>query len=199
MYCVGLTGQIGSGKSTVARYFSKLGIDIINADQIARTLTHDKGPVLDQISAYFGESILTPEATLDRSGLRQRIFSNKEDRQWLEQLLHPLIRLEIQNKIKQVKSPYTIIEIPLLINRSDYPYLNRILVVEAEHHQKIDRVMARDHSREEEVLAILNAQNTEQGYNELADDILKNTGSFEELGQTINQLHQNYLRLSQRM
>ena len=196
MYCVGLTGQIGSGKSTVARLFSELGIDHINADQIARTLTSTQGPVLDQITAYFGESIRTPEGTLDRKQLRDRIFGNTQERIWLEQLLHPLIRLEIHNQIKQSTSPYVIIEIPLLTNRVDYPYLNRILLVEADPQQQIDRVIVRDSSSKEEVLVILNTQQTARSYRELADDILKNRGTLEELNIKIKQLHHQYVTLS---
>lgn len=193
MYCIGLTGQIGSGKSTVADYFSKLGIDLISADQIAKQLTATRSPVLEQILYYFGPSFLTVEGNLDRRRLRERIFSNRGDRQWIEQLLHPLIREEIKQKIHNIQSPYAIIEIPLLTNRMDYPYLNRILLVEAAHQQKIKRIMNRDQSSEADVLAILNAQVTEEDYRAIADDKLDNSDTLDALKDQVNKLHQIYL------
>lgn len=194
MYCVGLTGNIASGKSTVATYFARLGVDVISADEIAKELTTSKQPAFHEIISHFGESILMPSGELNRRYLRQLIFNDAPKRRWLEKLLHPLIRNRIKDKISHVKTPYCLIEIPLLTDRSHYPYLNRILVVEAEPDQLIARFMARDNATKEEMLAILATQADSGELHALADDILINSGSLTALQDNTMALHVNYLQ-----
>ena len=193
VYCVGLTGNLASGKSTVASYFAKLGVDVINADDIAKKLTTSKQHAYYQIISHFGDSVLTATGELNRQYLRQLIFSNSQERLWLEGLLHPLIRKQIAQRIEQVKSPYCIIEIPLLLDRSHYPYLNQVLLIQAEAEQQIMRFMARDNSSREVALAILATQADKNKQRALADDILINTGSLAELQSTVRMLHKKYL------
>ena len=194
VYCVGLTGTIASGKSTITDYFEKLGVVIINADDIAKKLTAHTQPAFHRIVSHFGTSVLTTSGELNRRHLRQLIFSDPLERQWLENLLHPLIRQQIEHEISQVEAPYCLIEIPLLTSRSDYPYLNRILVVQANPEQQINRFISRDNSSREAALAILATQSNENKQLELADDLLMNIGSLVDLEKKVNVLHIQYLQ-----
>ena len=198
MFCIGLTGPIASGKSTVAKAFSTLGIDVVSADAIAKSLTAKQAPALHPIVAHFGSSVLTSSGELNRRHLRELIFQNPNERLWLEALLHPLIRKQIETEISQTKSPYCVIEIPLLTDRTTYPYLNRVLLVQADPAQQVARCMARDNASKEEVLAILASQTDMNTLIKLADDILLNTGSLAELQDKVASLHANYLYYAQR-
>lgn len=193
MYCVGLTGNIASGKSTVATYFANLGIDVISADKIAKQLTTNTQPAFQGIVNHFGKTALTSTGELDRRYLRQFIFKNPTERLWLEKYLHPLIRKQIEIEIQVATSPYCLIEIPLLTDRTLYPYLNRVLLVEAETEQQITRLTARDNCSKEDTLAILGTQADKHTLHGLADDILTNTGSLVELQKKVSQLHKQYL------
>jgi dephospho-CoA kinase len=193
MYCIGLTGQLASGKSTVATYFSKLGVDVINADLIAKELTVSNQPAFTEIINHFGQSVLTTTGELDRRRLRQLIFNDTHERLWIEKLLHPLIRNEIIRKINEVKTPYCLIEIPLLTDKAHYPYLNRVLLVQAEPEQQISRFMTRDNGTREEALAIVATQASKNEHRTLADDVLFNTGSLADLKHHVEELHANYL------
>ncbi len=192
MYCVGLTGAIASGKSTVAAMFAKLGVDVISADHIARQLTATAEPALAAIVAYFGQTILDEDQALNRAALRDRIFQSTEARHWLEQLLHPLIRDRISQAIQTCNAPYCIIEIPLLTRRADYPYLNRVLWIAAEETHQIQRVMARDNCSMTQVIAILDSQANPEAYRELADDVLINNQAIANLQYHVEHLHQQY-------
>lgn len=196
MYCIGLTGTIASGKSLAIDYFKSQGIDTLNADVIARELTQKGSPALAEISRYFGTSFLTSNNDLDRRKLRNHIVAHPKDKQWLEQLLHPMIRQRIESAITQCKSSYCVIEIPLLLDRTPYPYLNRVLLITSTPRQQIQRLMARDHCSETEAKALLAHQETNNHRAALADDILLNAGSIDELNCKLNKLHQNYLHQS---
>ena len=199
VYCIGLTGTIASGKSTVADFFSTIGIDIISADNIAKSLTTQSQPASNKIIDHFGPSILTHTGDLDRPKLRQLIINQPQERRWLEQYLHPLIRKEIEVQIQNVSSPYCLIEIPLLKKKSDYPYLNRILLIEAHITQQIARCKKRDSSSTNDVKAILTTQKTHHPYLDLADDILKNTGTLDALNNKVFVLHRKYLEMASRL
>lgn len=196
MYCVGLTGNIASGKSTVSSLFKERGIAVISADEAARELTAANRPALSAIAEHFGQSVIHSTGELNRFALREMIFKDPKQRLWLEQLLHPLIRQLIQDKIKDSAGPYVLIEIPLLNRRSDYSYLDRVLLVLANYEQKIARVMARDHSSQEQAQAILAIQVNEATHRELADDIVNNDGSLNDLAKKIEFLHQQYLQFA---
>ena len=193
MYCVGLTGSIGAGKSTVAQLFANLGIDIISADQMARQLTNQDSPALSLIVAHFGIKVLNQDKTLNRARLRELIFNNPEERQWLDQLLHPLIRQAIVEHLQLSQSAYTLIEIPLLKTKSDYPYLNRVLWVSAPEEVQLQRIISRDLCTREQAQTILRSQNEAIRYANIADDIIDNTGDLEALKRRVIQLHKRYL------
>lgn len=197
VYCVGLTGTIASGKSTVAGYFAEQHIKVINADQLARTLTASSEPAFQAIRQHFGDKIILPNGELDRRQLRHIIVEQPTERYWLEQFLHPLIRQAIQHAINSCCSAYCIIEIPLLTARRDYPYLNRILLVQASSEIQIARIMTRDHCDQTQAVAILAAQPTNDRYQALADDIIVNNGAKSALRDRVFVLHTQYLKNSQ--
>lgn len=194
MFCVALTGAIASGKSTVCQLFSDLGIDIINADQIAKQLTQKGEAAHQAIIEHFGRNMMLPDGNIDRSHLRTIITTDPHAKHWLEQLLHPAIRSAIKESIHQCHSPYCIVEIPLLVSKQDYPYINRVLHVDAPTEQKIVRLMQRDHASREQALAMLSIQPDEKKRRSIADDYFCNDGNMEHLKQHVNQLHQKYLQ-----
>ncbi|MBA3535227.1 MAG: dephospho-CoA kinase [Tatlockia sp.] len=197
MFCVGLTGNIASGKSTVSQFFKNKGIVIISADEAAHELTKINQPALIAIEQHFGKEFIKPSGELNRLALRETIFSDTKQRIWLEQLLHPLIRQYMQKKLHESLGPYAIVEIPLLKKREDYPYLDRILLVFASHEQVIERVIERDKSNRAQVEAILAVQTREDSSRrKLADDIINNDGSIADLAKKIEILHCQYLQFA---
>ncbi|KTD17241.1 dephospho-CoA kinase [Legionella jordanis] len=199
MYCIGLTGSIASGKSTVASFFKRKGVSVISADEISREITAPDGIALAMIVRHFGESIITANGELNRTALRHIIFQNPNERLWLEHLLHPLIRRRIMEEVKRSNSPYNMIEIPLLKDRDLYPYLNRILLITADKEQQIKRVMARDQCSRQQAEAILAAQPPDHARERIADDIIINHGSKQELELKIDNLHQQYLQFAKQI
>ncbi|EKD72499.1 MAG: Dephospho-CoA kinase [uncultured bacterium] len=196
-FVIGLTGGIGSGKSTVAELFAKKGITIVDADQLARDLTQPNKPALKHIVAKFGPDILLANGALDRAKLRKIVFSQTKNRRWLEQLLHPLIQAEIKRQIKLSSSPYCIVVIPLLFETSSsYPFLQRILVVDTAKESQITRTMTRDNITAKAALAILNTQTTQAERLRQADDIIHNNGTIAELAPQVDTLHEAYVLLA---
>ena len=190
MFCIGLTGTIASGKSTVAKQFEALGIEVINADNIARSLVEPGKPAFQDIVKHFGSFILTDNGTLNRAKLRQRIASNPTERAWLEALLHPLIREQIQLDITQCRGPYGVIEIPLLTDKTPYPYLNRVLLVCASPEKQIKRLIERDHCTKKEALAMLaTTQNDDEKRRAIADEVFVNNGSIKSLQDKVIAFH----------
>lgn len=196
MLVIGLTGGIGSGKSTVAKLFAEKGITVIDTDQLARHFTMPGQDALYAIIQKFGESILLPDKNLDRAQLRHVIFSDPAKRQWLEELLHPLIRAETKRLIESAKSSYCIVVIPLLFETKPNPLINRTLVVDATEAQQIARAMLRDGLSEEDIQGIIRTQVTRRVRLDAADDIIINDGSLEQLSQQVDELHRYYLEIS---
>ena len=192
MYCVGLTGPIASGKSTVAGLFAEQGVDLISADAIAKELTSKGQPALTKIIQHFGKGFLDNAGHLQRGKLREHIFQDPLARKWLENLLHPLIRQAIATKILQAPKLYYMIEIPLLKNRQKYPYLNRILLISTVRNLQMQRLIQRDQHNEEQVKTIFAAQVEHHIDKAAVDDIIINTGSLADLKQEVLQLHQQY-------
>lgn len=193
MYCIGLIGNIASGKSTVANLFKKQGAEVISADAIAKQLTAKGQAAFVAITAHFGNTILTNEGELNRRLLRDIIFSHPDERLWLEQLLHPLIRQEIQANIALSQRPLCVIEIPLLRNRADYPYLNRIVLVKACPKQRLARITSRDHTNEQSAMQIMQSQPSDATLEALADDIIVNDGTLITLAERVATLSRDYL------
>lgn len=194
MFCVGITGNIGSGKSTAIASFDSLGITVISADKISRELTKAGQPAFDLIKDYLGDHVVNPDGELNRPFIRQLVFSDENLRLWLENILHPLIRATIKEQALLAKSPYCVIEIPLLTKREDYPWLDKILVILADEATEITRVMQRDNCQKEDAIAILLTQPSEDFLRQLADDFLFNNGSIDLLHTNILKLHNKYLQ-----
>lgn len=192
-YVVGLTGGIGSGKSAATDEFEKLGITIVDADIVARQVVMPGTPCLQAIAEHFGSQLLTQNGELDRKTLRQRVFSNPEEKEWLNNLLHPAIREEILTQLEQAKSPYVILSAPLLLENGLEKYCQRVVVVDVPEAVQLQRTIQRDDSPKEEVEAIMEAQLSRDKRLQKADDILNNDGSIEKLQQQVRQLHQRYL------
>ncbi|MBI2786165.1 MAG: dephospho-CoA kinase [Legionella longbeachae] len=196
VYCIGLTGNIASGKTTAAELFSTLGVEVIHADEISRELTQHKKYAYKKIVEHYGTLILNKDGELDRSRLREIIFSNQQERIWLEKLLHPLIRKELKKRVKSSISPYCILEIPLLLTKKNYPYINKILLIRASEENLIARVMHRDKCNKEQAQAILTVQPDINLRLKYADDIVINNLGFQDLAIQINSLHHKYLQES---
>jgi dephospho-CoA kinase len=196
MLIIGLTGGIGSGKSTVAKLFEKKGITVIDADQVARDITLPEKPALKKIIEKFGSDILLPNSTLDRAKLRKLIFEDDHKRIWLEQLLHPMIRDELEQQIKAANSPYCIVMIPLLIESSPNPLINRILVVDAKKEAQLERAATRDNQTGSEIYSILSKQATRAQRLKAADDVISNMGTLEDLQGQVDAMHKYYMSLT---
>lgn len=199
-YCIGLTGGIGSGKSTVVAFFKEYGASIIDADSIARTLVEPDNAAYSTLIEHFSNAILETKTThshlINRQKLRQIIFNNPAEQKWLENYLHPLIRQEIQQQLEILQEqgvPYVIVDIPLLKKRSDYPFLNRVLVIDCPEALQIERVMQRDHVSAIDVHKILRKQISRTLRNRLADDRIMNNGDLEALKIEVHKLHEQYL------
>lgn len=190
---VGLTGGIASGKTTVANLFTALGIDIVDADIVAREVVAPGTPALDEIKQHFGKSVIHQDGSLNRTVLRDIIFSDESAKTWLNQLMHPLIRQTISEQLANTTSPYAILVAPLLLENNMQSMVSRVLVIDAPEHSQIERTMTRDNSSEEQARAIISSQFTRQQRLELADDVIKNNGMINNLTDDVKKLHDSYL------
>ncbi|MDH2997836.1 dephospho-CoA kinase [Pasteurellaceae bacterium LFhippo2] len=199
-YIIGLTGGIGSGKSTVANLFEKLGVPIIDADIVARQVVEKGSPLLAQIADYFGSQILTENGALDRTALRQIVFADPVKKEWLNNLLHPAIREEMLKQLNSVTPPYALWVVPLLIENKLTEFCDRVLVVDVLPEIQLERTLKRDNSNEETIKNIIKAQVDRSTRLSYADDIIENNQPLEQglalLEQQVNQLHQTYLTLA---
>lgn len=189
---IGLTGGIGSGKSTVSDLFAQLGVPIIDTDVIAKELTQKNQPALQVIVKHLGESILNTDGSLNRQQLRKHIFNNQPERHWLENLLHPLIRERVQQQLQAINAPYVIVVIPLLHDRAKFDYVNRVLVVDAPETLQIKRACQRDNMNEKLAQAILDNQISRQDRLALADDVIVNDKTLDALKKQVELLHRQY-------
>jgi dephospho-CoA kinase len=195
-FVIGLTGGIASGKSTVAAFFKELGIEIIDTDQLSRELVEPGQAALGKIVEHFGSRILQAEGTLNRKALRNVIFDSPVERQFLEALLHPLIRKKISLHIKKVISDYCIVVIPLLAETPPNPVIHRTLVVDLDPYQQRQFLMERDQLSPADLEKILAAQVSRSVRLAKANDIIHNTGSLETLKAQVLKLHGCYLEMS---
>jgi dephospho-CoA kinase len=197
MHVIGLTGGIGSGKSTVADLFAQYGTPIIDADQIARELVEPGQPALQRIVQTFGEEILNGNGALDRKKLRDVVFSDSKQRKQLEAILHPLIRENMLDRLDSLNAPYAILVIPLLVDTGNWEMMDRILVVDTEEELQIERVTQRDHVSQEHTETIIDNQVSRQERLAAADDVIENISSIEDLQIQVKRLHEFYLSLEQ--
>ncbi len=192
MYVVGLTGGIGSGKTTIANLFADHGVTLVDADLAARVVVEKGQPALQSIADHFGEDILQTDGSLDRSKLREIVFQQPEERGWLERLLHPMIFRELRQQLLMAKSPYAILVSPLLVETGQNRLTQRILVVDVPEDIQLQRTMERDTNSEEQVRAIMKAQASREKRLSYADDVILNDKPLENITQRVEELHKLY-------
>ena len=193
---VGLTGGIGSGKTTVANHFAELGVTLVDTDLIAHQLTGPGGMAMPAIQAEFGATVIAADGRLDRAAMRQLAFSDPAARRRLEAILHPLIRQESERQLAAATSPYAILVVPLLVEGGKpRERAQRVLVVDCQPQTQIDRVMKRNNLPREQVEAILAAQASRAQRLAAADDLIDNDGAPDTLAQRVRTLHERYLAL----
>ena len=192
-YVVGISGGIGSGKTAVSERFRSLGIEVVDADVAARRVVEAGQPALGTIADRFGAEVLLGDGTLNRPVLRERIFQSAGERRWLESLLHPLINRWIRDGLEAATSPYAILVNPLMRQRD--PRADRILVVDVPECLQIERTMARDGVAESQVRSIIASQLDRRSRLQLADDVVTNDGSLDDLHNAVDRLHEKYMVL----
>ncbi|MFL0810600.1 MAG: dephospho-CoA kinase [Agarilytica sp.] len=197
MFCVGLTGGIGSGKTTVTDLFHDHGITIVDTDVIAREIVEPGSESLIKIATHFGPNILTKDGSLNRKALRDIIFSSPEEKLWLESLMHPIIREKARSDLKKATSPYVILSSPLLLESPDRDLANLKCIIDVTQEQQIERTAQRDGVNEAQIRKTIATQIPRGERLKAADDIIDNSGSVEETQKQVNQLHQKYLQLSE--
>jgi dephospho-CoA kinase len=195
MAVVGLTGGIGSGKSTVARLFGALGVHWVDADDVAREVVEPGAPALKKIAEHFGQEILLPDGGLDRAALRRIVFEAPEERAWLESLLHPVIREELMRQLHpdNYTLPYVLLVSPLLLETDQHELVEKTVVVDVPVDVQIQRTMARDTNDREQVERIIAAQMPREQRLRKADDVVDNNLAMMDVERQVEQLHQTFL------
>jgi len=196
-FVVGLTGGIGSGKSTVADLFVDRGAALVDTDAIAHQLTAVGGGAMPALIREFGAEVATATGALDRPAMRQRAFADPSARARLEAILHPLIRQVSAERCQSAATPYVILAVPLLVESGTYrERCDRILVVDCPESLQVERVVARNGMSAAEVRAIMAAQVSRQQRLAAADDVVGNDGDRARLADQVDALHLKYLALS---
>ena len=193
---VGLTGGIGSGKSTVAEAFRQLGIETVDADQASRAVVELGMPALTAIGERFGSQIIQGDGNLDRAALRQIIFTDPDQKLWLESLLHPLIRDWIVERLQAATSAYVILESPLLFETDQHQLVDKTVLVDLPVELQIDRACARDGNQADQIQRIIDAQMPREEKLSRADIVLDNAQSLESLAARVIAVHQTLLSLA---
>ena len=197
MFVVGLTGGIGSGKTTAAKLFEALGAGVVDTDEIAHALTAAGGGAIAALRSAFGAEFITPAGALDRARMRERAFSDAAAKRQLEEILHPMIRAETTARIRRAVEPYVLAVVPLLLETGGYRELtDRVLVVDCPEAEQVRRAAQRSSLAEDAVRAIMAAQLPRAERLARADDVLANTGGIDDLRQPVERLHARYLALA---
>ncbi|WP_105181348.1 dephospho-CoA kinase [Pseudoalteromonas sp. T1lg21] len=192
-WVLGLTGGIGSGKSAVSAMFEEFGIQVVDADIVAREVVEPGSLGLKKITEYFGDEILTSNGTLDRAKLRAIIFADESQKQWLNNLLHPLIRETMLSQLKLATSHYVILVAPLLFENGLEKYCNHTLLIDVPVDVQITRTTARDNVSDELAKQIIASQMSRADKKQKACDILDNNRPLEEVKADVQKLHKKYL------
>jgi len=193
-FAVGLTGGIGSGKTTVAELFAELGAGVVDTDEIARALTGPGQTAVGEIARRFGPQYVTADGALDRARMRKLAFEDARAKKDLESILHPLIRREAERRVANSTAPYVILVVPLLFESDAYQTLvRRVLVVDSDQETRIERVRRRNNLPREDILAIMAAQVGQAERLRRADDVIRNDGDLAALETQVAALHRKYL------
>lgn len=195
MLRVGLTGGIGSGKSTAADMFARRGVPVVDTDVIAREVVAPGEPALEEIVRAFGREVLDRDGRLDRPGLRRRVFDDPEARRRLEAILHPRIRAAVQARLAAIDAPYCLVVVPLLVE-TNFDLVDRVLVVDVDEARQLERASARDRAAPDAVRRIIGSQSGRAARLARADDVITNNGTLEDLERQVERLHARYLELA---
>jgi len=196
-FLVGLTGGIGSGKSTVADMFAAHGVPIVDTDAVAHALTAPGGAAIPAIREAFGEAVIAEDGALDRAAMRTIVFGDAAARRKLEAILHPMIGHCCELMIEEATGPYTIVVVPLLVESGRWrERVDRLLVVDCPVETQIARVMQRNRFERAQVEAIIATQATREARLAAADDVVDNGGDAESLAPQVDALHRRYLELA---
>ena len=196
MFTVALTGGIASGKSEVERRFAARGVEIIDADLVAREVIAIGTAGLAEIVAVFGSDVLGADGTLDRKAMRERVFADPHARQRLESIIHPRVRKTLQERAANVRSAYGMLVIPLFVESGEYHWVDRVLVVDVPRSVQITRLLARDGVTPELAESMLDAQASREQRLVIADDVIDNNADLAALDSRVDALHRNYLSLA---
>jgi dephospho-CoA kinase len=196
---IGVTGGIGSGKTTVANLFSSLGAPVIDADELARQVVAPGQPAYEEILQHFGTTILGKSGELDRRRLRERIFSEPAKRDRLEAIVHPRVYAQMKRLLDCLEAPYAIVVVPLLIESGARDLVDRVLVVDSPEELQIERTQRRDGTTRAAVKKILAAQLDRSARLSAADDVIENDASVEALKKVVSRLHRQYLGEAERI
>lgn len=198
-YCVGVTGGIGSGKSSAAALFAELGAGIVDTDDIAHEVTRPGGAAMAGITAAFGAGVMAADGSLDRAAMRELVFADPARRKVLEGILHPMIRADARRRVAASTAPYVLLVVPLLLESAGYPDLvQRVLVIDCDESLQIRRTMQRSGLTEEAVRAIMAVQLPRQQRLARADDVLHNDGDLAGLRSQVAALHESYRNLARK-
>ena len=192
---IGLTGGIGSGKSAASSFFMDLGIDVLDADHVARDALRINSPGYDLFIEEFGSSFLDDSKDIDRKKLRATIFKNPDKKLKLENIIHPIVKDSILDFIDKSKSPYTIIMVPLIFETNSATNYNRVLVIDCDIDTQVARTTARDNQKTSEVMNGINKQASREDRLSIADDIILNSSSLEFLHEQVLFVHNKYMEI----
>ena len=193
---VGLTGGIGSGKSAAANFFQNEGITVIDADGLSREVIEEGTPGFASIVEYFGSKIIDSDGSINREHLRKEVFDDDKKKKLLESIIHPLVRELMVKKIAVSKSPYSIIMVPLIFETNSMSNYNRILVIDCDPKIQLERAMLRDNNSKAQIQKIMDSQCSREERISIANDIIPNNDSFENLKIRSIAMHKFYLGLS---
>ena len=193
---IGLTGGIASGKSQVSKFFEELGIKLVDADIVAREVVEPNQPALAKISEYFGQTVLLDDGSLNRSKLREIIFAEPHKKEWLNSLLHPLIRQAMLQQLEQATGAYKILVAPLLLENQLNQLVDRVLVIDTPVEVQLKRTMARDGVDKLQAQQIIDAQMSRKQKLQAADDVIENNSDLASLKHKVADLHQFYLDIA---
>lgn len=193
---VGLTGGIGSGKSAAGKYFNELGIDIIDADDISRSILDNNIKARKLFLENFGNNFLDMNNKIDRDLLRSEIFKNPDKKDLLESIIHPIVKEEISKFIEQSNSIYKIIMVPLIFETNSQNFYNKIIVVDCDINHQIDRARKRDNKSKKDIENIIKNQATREERLSIADEIILNNSTIEDLKAEVIKVHQKLLGMN---
>lgn len=197
MFVLGLTGGIGSGKTAASDYLASKGICVVDADVVARQIVEPGQPALAAITQRYGADALLADGSLDRAWLRQKVFAEPTERQWLESQTHPRIRQAIIDQLQNASSEYAVLVSPLLFESGQYQLTQRTLLIDVAEDIQIARASSRDQNDEQQIRRIIAAQMSRTDKRAKADDIADNSKDLAHLYQQLDQLHHTYLQLAQ--